>query len=140
MTRIVEYHHHHFEGVDALWQTVFPDAAASNRAEHAIPLKLALKDGLFWVALDEQGDVVGTTMAGWDGHRGWLYFVATSPDHRRKGVAKALVEHAIRELSERGCGKVNLQIRADNNEVAAFYASLGFSEEPRISMGLAIPA
>ena len=101
----------------------------------AIPAKLAVNDGLFWVAEDEEGAVVGSIMAGYDGHRGWLYAVATDPRLRRKGVGRGLVEHAVAALREAGCGKVNLQIRADNAEVAAFYAALGFVEEPRIAMG-----
>ncbi|MFL0355024.1 GNAT family acetyltransferase [Erythrobacter sp. GH1-10] len=139
MTRVLNYRDEHFDGVDRLWREVFPGAAPRNRAENAIPSKVALGDGLFWVALDGKGQVIGTAMAGWDGHRGWLYLIATSPDHRRKGVGKALVERAVAELGKRGCGKVNLQIRADNVEVASFYASLGFIEEPRMSMGRELP-
>ncbi len=135
MMRIVEYGDEHFDGVDELWRTVFPNDAERNRAHHSVPTKMARDDGLFWVALNNDETVIGTTMAGWDGHRGWLYAVATSPHHRREGVGKALVERAVEELGQRGCNKVNLQIRADNVEVADFYASLGFLEEPRISMG-----
>ena len=134
--QIAEYEDSHFGGVDRLWQSVFPGADERNRAHQAIPMKTALEDGLFWVALDDNGDVIGTVMAGWDGHRGWLYFVATSPDHRRRGVGGALVRKAVAELGARGCGKVNLQIRAGNEQVQAFYQSLGFETEPRTSMGM----
>jgi len=132
---IANYHDDHFVGVDRLWRRAFPDDPPRNHAASAIPIKLALKDDLFWVALDEAGAIIGTTMAGWDGHRGWLYSVAVDERQRRSGVGKALVEHAITALHERGCAKVNLQIRAGNEEVAAFYESLGFAVEPRTSMG-----
>ena len=75
-------------------------------------------------------------MAGYDGHRGWLYSVAVSKEHRRRGIGKKLIEEAVDSLSEMGCVKVNLQIRAENYEVKEFYESLGFAVEERISMGV----
>lgn len=133
--RVAAYREEYFDGVDRLWTRVFPDDPPRNRAAHAIPAKLALEDGLFWVALDENDRVIGTTMAGWDGHRGWLYAVAVDENCRRGGVGKALVEHAVAALKARGCEKVNLQIREGNEAVTAFYESLGFAVEPRTSMG-----
>jgi len=133
--QVVSYHERHFAGVDALWRTCFPDDPPRNRAEHAIPAKLALDDDLFVVAEDDQGAVIGTVMAGYDGHRGWLYAVAVSPDAQRQGIGAQMVEHACERLRALGCGKVNLQIRAGNHQVQAFYETLGFATEPRISMG-----
>jgi hypothetical protein len=75
-------------------------------------------------------------MAGYDGHRGWLYAVAVDHPHRRHGIARHLVAHALDALRQLGCIKVNLQIRSDNAQVVAFYESLGFCIEDRISMGL----
>ena len=75
-------------------------------------------------------------MAGYDGHRGWLYAVAVDHPHRRHGIARRLVAHALDALRQLGCIKVNLQIRSDNAQVVAFYESLGFCVEDRISMGL----
>ncbi|MEM7666804.1 MAG: GNAT family acetyltransferase [Pseudomonadota bacterium] len=135
MTIIALYQAEHFEGVDRLWQMVFPSDPARNRASNAIPAKLALDDGLFWVALDRDEAVIGTIMAGWDGHRGWLYTVAVDPAHQRTGCGRMLVEHALEELRRRGCNKVNLQIRSGNEEVAEFYRTMGFTVEPRTSMG-----
>ena len=74
-------------------------------------------------------------MAGYDGHRGWLYAVAVDRNVRRVGVGAKLVEHAVRHLQAIGCVKVNLQIRANNSEVVDFYKALGFKVEDRISMG-----
>ena len=132
---IVTYQDRHFASVDQLWQCCFPDDPPRNRAAVAVPAKLALEDDLFLVAESESGDVIGTVMAGYDGHRGWLYAVAVDPSARRRGVGEALVREACARLRDLGCSKVNLQIRADNNAVAAFYEALGFAAEDRISMG-----
>lgn len=132
--RIAPYHAECFEGVDALWREVFPDDAPWNRAAVAVPAKRAVQPELFLVALD--GDaVVGTAMGGYDGHRGWLYALAVKPGHRRRGIASALVRAVEERLAGMGCGKLNLQVRAGNESVVAFYQALGYAVEPRISMG-----
>lgn len=124
----------HFDGVDALWRRVFPDDPAHNRAAVAVPEKMRVQPELFLVALDD-GRVIGTVMAGYDGHRGWLYSVAVDPDAQRGGVGTALVRAAEARLVALGCGKINLQIREGNEAVRAFYAALGYDVELRISMG-----
>jgi ribosomal protein S18 acetylase RimI-like enzyme len=124
-----------FAGVKALWEACFADDPPRNRAEAAIPAKLAHGGGLLFVAEGPGGEVEGTAMAGYDGHRGWLYAVAVDPRLRQRGIGRALVEHACAELAARGCGKVNLQVRDGNDAAAAFYEELGFEREPRISFG-----
>ena len=124
----------HRSQVVALWETVFGYEAAHNRPGLVIYKKLAVDDRLFFVAVAEQA-VVGTIMAGYDGHRGWIYSVAVSPTHRRQGIGSRLVAHAEQALTGRGCVKINLQILAGNESVSAFYASLGYSVEQRVSMG-----
>jgi ribosomal protein S18 acetylase RimI-like enzyme len=74
-------------------------------------------------------------MAGYDGHRGWLYAIAVHPECRRTGLGSLLVRHAERALASIGCMKINLQLLATNEATAAFYRSLGYAVEPRISMG-----
>lgn len=124
----------HRLSVMQLWETVFGYETAHNTPSLAIDKKLAVSDGLFFVAL--AGDeVVGTVLAGYDGHRGWLYSVAVHPVHRRKGLGANLVRHAEGALTARGCMKINLQIVSANENVKTFYESLGYSVEPRISMG-----
>lgn len=129
----------HRDQVIPLWKTAFGYEAAHNAPGLAIDKKLAVGDGLFFVALVD-GVVAGTSMAGYDGHRGWLYAVAVHPDHRGRGIATALVRHAEQALTERGCMKINLQIVSSNEGVQGFYASLGYAVEPRISMGKLIAA
>ncbi|MEM1196314.1 MAG: GNAT family acetyltransferase [Pseudomonadota bacterium] len=137
--RIVPYKDAYFDGVDRLWSDCFPDDPPRNSARPSIAAKQAigpvLGNDLILIALGASGDVIGTVMAGYDGHRGWLYSVAVAPDHRRSGVGRSLVEEACAKLGDMGCAKVNLQIRAGNEAVVAFYRTLGFDEEPRVSMG-----
>lgn len=124
----------HRAEVIALWEAVFGYDAAHNKPALAIDKKVAFGDGLFFVAL--VGDVViGTVMAGYDGHRGWIYSVAVSPAYRRQGVGARLVRFAERALASKGCVKVNLQILEENNSVTAFYDALGYAVEKRVSMG-----
>ena len=131
---IAIYRDEHFAAVSALWQVVFPGDPPWNRAEIAIPEKLRLQPDLFFVALS-QSRVVGTAMAGYDGHRGWLYAIAVDPAHRRTGVGSALLAMAETRLAHMGCSKINLQIRAGNEAVAGFYRAHGYAVEERVSMG-----
>ncbi len=116
-----------------LWQTVFPDDPPHNDPAAMIAAKLAVDDLIFIAEQDDK--IIAACVAGYDGHRGWLYAVATDPQHRRLGIGRKIVRHAMQQLKARGCIKVNIQIRSDNSDVAAFYQSLGFETEPRLSMG-----
>ena len=124
------------EAVKHIWGKVLPDTAHYNQPDFALEHKLAVDD-LIFVAVDD-GVVVGTVMAGYDGHRGWLYSVAVLPEHRRHGTGARLIQAALDALANIGCVKVNLQVRPDNKAVTAFYESIGFAVEPRISMGLTL--
>ena len=112
---------HHRAEVIELWTTVFGYESAHNAPGVSIDKKLEAHDDLFFVALLE-GAVIGTILAGYDGHRGWLYSVAVHPSHRKKGLGRALVGHAERTLTERGCMKINLQIAPGNEAVSAFWS------------------
>ncbi len=128
------YQNDDWQALIDLWQRVFPDDPPHNDPSQVISAKRAVDD-LIFVALEEDS-IVGAVMAGYDGHRGWLYAVAVDHPHRRHGIARRLVAHALDALRQLGCIKVNLQIRSDNAQVVAFYESLGFCVEDRISMGL----
>lgn len=135
MDAIADYsNEHHRLSVIELWETIFGYETAHNTPSLAIDKKLAVSDGLFFVALAGNA-VVGTVLAGYDGHRGWLYSVAVHPSRRRQGLGAALVLHAEDALTARGCMKINLQIVSANESVKTFYESLGYATEPRISMG-----
>jgi ribosomal protein S18 acetylase RimI-like enzyme len=117
-----------------LWRNVFGYETAHNEPNLAISKKIAINDGLFFVAV-ENSAIVGTIMAGYDGHRGWLYSVAVDPGRRLSGLGSSLVIHAEKALADLGCMKINLQLLATNESTAAFYKSVGYSVEPRLSMG-----
>lgn len=125
---------HHRESVIQLWKTVFGYEDAHNKPSLVIDKKLATKDDLLFVATHEDR-VVGTIMAGYDGHRGWLYSVAVCPQHRLLCIGTLLIKHAEQALTNLGCLKINLQIVAENEAVTSFYRSLGYVVEQRISMG-----
>lgn len=118
----------------ALWDTVFPNSMGHNSHPESIDRKVATDDRLFFVAVADD-KVIGTVMAGYDGHRGWLYSLAVATAYRRTGIGTQLVRHAENALAALGCPKVNLQIMADNSAVVGFYNALGFATEDRISMG-----
>lgn len=116
-----------------LWQMVFPDDPPHNKPSKVIDAKLNVDDLIFIV--EDNQELIGACIAGYDGHRGWLYAVAVDPAHRRKGIGEKLVKYSLRILKEIGCIKVNLQLRSSNTGVATFYQSLGFEVEDRLSMG-----
>ncbi len=122
------------ELVIALWNQVFSDKQPHNNPALAISQKLATQPELFFVA-EIDSVIVGTIMAGYDGHRGWLYTVAVNPQYRRRGIGTKLVQYAEKALTAMGCLKINLQVRASNAEVVAFYEKLGYLTDGNISMG-----
>ena len=86
------------------------------------------------VGVDTEGGIVGSVMVGHDGHRGWVYYVAASPRHRRQGIGRNMVEAAEHWLKERGVGKVMLLVRETNTQVVDFYRHIGFEAVPRVVM------
>jgi len=124
----------HSEQLVALWQHVFGYSSLHNAPQFVIDKKLAVADGLLFVA-EADGKIVGSVMAGYDGHRGWLYSLAVLPNYRNQGIGSRLVRHAEKHLSEMGCPKINLQILKGNEEVQSFYRKLGYETEQRVSMG-----
>jgi ribosomal protein S18 acetylase RimI-like enzyme len=120
--------------VIALWNRLLAPRAPHNDPALNIRKKQEVADDLFFVAtVDER--VVGTVMGGYDGHRGWIYSVAVDPAHHRQGIGSALLHHVEAALIQRGCLKINLQVRSSNTEVIAFYKKLGFEVEEIVSMG-----
>ena len=120
--------------VIALWNRVLADGSPHNDPALAIRKKTEVDDELFFVA-EVDSRLVGTVMGGYDGHRGWIYALAVEPEHQRQGIGRALIAHLESALLERGCLKINLQVRASNESVIAFYEKLGYQVEERVSMG-----
>ena len=107
---------------------------AWNDPKKDIARKLKVQRELFLVA-ELEGSIVGVVMAGYEGHRGWVNYLAVDIGQRRRGIGSALMRDAERRLRLLGCPKINLQVRAENSDVQAFYAALGFKDDNVVSLG-----
>lgn len=132
--RIRPYQPSDRDAVFGIWAVAFPDPSPHNDPGRTIAMKMAEDPELFLVA-ESAGEVVGTVIGGWDGHRGWIYSLAVTPSYQGRGIGTDLVRDIQRRLVQLGCIKVNLQVRETNAEVTRFYQKLGFAAEPMISMG-----
>jgi len=112
------------ESVIALWQAAGVTRSWNN-PHLDIQRKLTVQPELFMVAEDGH-DVIGTVMAGYDGHRGWIYYLASDPARRGEGIGRDLVAAAEEALLELGCPKVQLMVRPGNEDVLGFYDALGY--------------
>jgi ribosomal protein S18 acetylase RimI-like enzyme len=121
------------DGVVALWHACGL-TRPWNDPRRDIQRKLSEQPELFLVATENDA-LLGSAMAGFDGHRGWVYYLAVSPQHRRLSVGRALMQEAERLLIERGCPKINLLVRSSNAEVIAFYRKLGYTQDDVVSLG-----
>jgi len=89
-----------------------------------------------WFIVGElDGSIIASCMAGYEGHRGWINYLAVSPGHQRQGLAGQIMGYAEKLLREAGCPKINLQVRASNSTVIEFYKSIGFIMDDVVSMG-----
>jgi ribosomal protein S18 acetylase RimI-like enzyme len=105
-----------------------------NDPRRDICRKLKVNPEWFLVGL-ANGQVVATVMAGYEGHRGWLNYLAVAPEFQRRGLAREIVAEAEGLLRKAGCPKINLQIRTSNQAVIEFYRRLGYSVDDVVSMG-----
>ena len=105
-----------------------------NDPHKDIRRKLAVRPDLFLVGVLD-GKIVACVMAGYDGHRGWLNYLAVAPERQRNGYGRAIVDEAERLLRAEGCPKINLQVRTTNQQVIEFYRRVGFVADDVLSMG-----
>ena len=105
-----------------------------NDPREDIARKLRVQPELFLVGVIDSR-LVATVMAGYEGHRGWVNYLAVAPEIRREGYGRKMMDEAERRLRDLGCPKVSLQIRRVNGDVTAFYEQLGYKEDEVISMG-----
>lgn len=122
------------DDVERLWSRVFPDDPPWNAPALMIERKLRVQPELLLVG-EIDATIAGAVIAGFDGVRGWIHHLAVAPEFRRCGLATKLMRAAEAGLGKLGCSKVNLQVRATNREVVAFYQTLGYQVEERVSMG-----
>lgn len=105
-----------------------------NDPNRDIDRKLTIKPEWFLVGeVDRQ--VIASCMVGYEGHRGWLNYLAVRPDMQNQGLGQQIVSYAETLLLRAGCPKINLQIRSTNQRVIEFYEGLGYKQDPVISMG-----
>jgi ribosomal protein S18 acetylase RimI-like enzyme len=119
--------------VIALWQRC-ELTRPWNDPRRDIARKLAVRPDLFLVGTVE-GDVIATAMAGYEGHRGWINYLAVDPQHQRRGYGRAIMEAAEALLRASGCPKINLQVRGSNRAAIAFYEAMGFAVDDVVSLG-----
>jgi ribosomal protein S18 acetylase RimI-like enzyme len=121
------------EAVVALWERCGL-TRPWNDPRKDIRRKLAVRADLFLVG-ELDGAIVGTVMAGYDGHRGWVNYLGVDPAVRRRGLGRALMAEAERLLRAAGCPKINLQVRTSNVEAIEFYRRIGFAVDDVVSLG-----
>ncbi|PQY66774.1 GNAT family acetyltransferase [Cronobacter sakazakii] len=122
-----------FEEVITLWERC--DLLRSwNDPEMDIERKLNHDPDLFLVA-EVSGEIVGSIMGGYDGHRGSAYYLGVHPEFRGRGIANALLNRLEKKLIARGCPKINIQIREENDVVLGMYERLGYEHQDVISLG-----
>ena len=99
-----------------------------NNPEKDILRKLKVQPELFLVGV-QNGRIVASVMAGFDGHRGWVNYLASHPDCQKQGWGRRMMAAAEAELRKLGCPKINLQLRISNSAAQAFYRRIGYTED-----------
>lgn len=132
--RIIRYSPEYQGAVVDLWSQCDLIVPQNDPVED-IQKKIDYQPELFFVALLD-GELIGSIMVGYEGHRGWINYLAVLPSFQKRGYGRKLVDRAIVELRKIGCLKLNLQVRGANASVVEFYKHLGFKEEDRISLGM----
>jgi ribosomal protein S18 acetylase RimI-like enzyme len=121
------------EGVIALWSECDLLVPQNDPAKD-IGRKLKVDRDLFLVGVDGT-TIVATVMAGYEGHRGWINYLAVKPSERRKGYGQKIMQAAEMLLKNRGCPKINLQVRGANTNVIAFYSAIGYGDDDVVGLG-----
>ena len=118
----------------ALWQEV---GLTRPWNDPALDLQRAMTGSSSTVlaALDDAGRLLGTSMVGHDGHRGWVYYLAVQPTHQRQGVARALMSACEQWVRARGVLKIQLMVRNTNSDVIEFYKGLGYVDVDAVVLG-----
>jgi len=127
------FQEHDEPAVIALWEACGL-TRSWNDPRKDVARKLAVQREWFLVGcVDER--VVASVMAGYDGHRGWVNYLAVAPDARLKGAGRRLMAEVERLLQAAGCPKLNLQVRTGNAAVLEFYRRIGYAQDEVVSFG-----
>jgi len=130
---IKPYSHQYQDAVVALWCKC-KLTRPWNDAVTDILTKLRVNPELFLLGF-VNNKIIASAMGGYEGHRGWINYLAVDPDYQKKGIGKQIVEIIEQKLIALGCPKINVQIRTDNQEAIKFYRSIGYKPDKVISMG-----
>ncbi|WP_417534757.1 GNAT family acetyltransferase [Marinobacterium stanieri] len=123
----------HRQALIALW-TECGLVVPQNDPNKDIDRKLQVGADLFLLGVLD-GEVVASVMGGYEGHRGWINYLAVKPSHQRKGYGQAMMAAVETRLREKGCPKINLQVRSTNTAVIAFYDALGYGNDNVVGLG-----
>ena len=121
------------DAVISLWQDCGLTRSWNNPV-FDIARKTSCQGELFFVGCHEN-HIIASAMFGYEGHRGWVNYLAIAPSYQRQGFGKQMMAYGESALLALGCPKINLQIRSENTNIAKFYEALGYPQDPAISMG-----
>ncbi len=116
-----------------LWQLTGV-ASLKNNPARDIARKQKVDPDLFLVAVDKDV-VVASIMGGYEGHRGWVNYLAVHPSVQRQGIARQMMSEVETLLIKKGCPKINLQVRNSNSKALSFYKALGYLDDNVIGLG-----
>ena len=121
------------EAVISLWDECGLIVPQNDPAKD-IERKLKVDPDLFLVGINENG-IVATVMGGYEGHRGWINYLAVKPSEQRKGYGQAIMQSIEQLITSKGCPKINLQVRTTNEQVIAFYSAIGYGNDNVVGLG-----
>ena len=130
---IKPYHPDNQQAVINLWQACNL-VVAWNDPIKDIQRKMLVDPDLFLIG-ELSEDIVATVMGGYEGHRGWINYLAVSPEHQRKGYARAMMQQVEVLILQKGSPKINLQVRSNNIDVIQFYQAIGYDIEDAVGLG-----
>ncbi len=130
---IKPYHPDNQQAVINLWQACNL-VVAWNDPVKDIQRKMLVDPDLFLIG-ELSEDIVATVMGGYEGHRGWINYLAVSPEHQRKGYARAMMQQVEVLILQKGSPKINLQVRSNNIDVVHFYQAIGYDIENAVGLG-----
>ena len=131
--KITEYQEKYAGKVIRLWfkcRLVVP----SNNPQRDIERKLKVDRDLFLVGI-LSGKIIASVMGGYEGHRGWINYLAVDPAHQRNGYGRRMMQAVEKRIRAKGCPKINLQVRSSNDGVIKFYQSLGYTDDNVMGIG-----
>ncbi len=135
--QIRAYSEEDLNAVIALWRRCGLLTPQNDPAKD-IERKLKIDRDLFLVGscMSNNGtELIATVMGGYEGHRGWINYLAVKPEQQRKGYGQRLMQAIEDRLKSRGCPKINLQVRTANTDVLSFYAAIGYSNDNVVGLG-----